>query len=61
MGVVEAGPPRKHRPALTLLTGVGSLYFLLEMTSRYVPGPVGDLTGLDERIRIFDRVGNLLS
>lgn len=34
-------------------------YSVLDTLSRMIPGPAGDLTGLDERIRIFERIGDL--
>lgn len=32
-------------------------YVLLDLMSTHVPGPVGDMSGLDDHIRIFARLG----
>lgn len=54
------GAERRTLLATPLLAGLAGCYLLLETTSRYVPGPVGDFTGWDESIRIFERLENLV-
>lgn len=37
------------------------IWLILDTVSRHVPGPIGQFTGTDEAIRLFDRIANAAS